>query len=66
VNPTQPRDVAGGDMILNGAYLAESGREPELRSAVRELQERYRPDGVSYELTGPWPPYNFVEDEAPA
>jgi hypothetical protein len=66
VNPTQPRDVAGGDMILNGAYLAEAGREPGLRSAVRELQDRYGPDGVSYELTGPWPPYNFAEDEEPA
>lgn len=64
-NPTQAPEVAGADMILNGAYLVPFGGEQKLRDAVAALEARYGADGVSYELTGPWPPYNFV-DEAPA
>ena len=62
-NPAQPSDIAGREMLLNGAYLVRAGREQELRDAVRELQERFGADGVSYELTGPWPPYNFAGEE---
>ena len=62
-NPTQAPEVAGGDMILNGAYLVRADAEADLREAVAELAGRYGDDGVSYELTGPWPPYNFVDEE---
>ena len=31
--------------------------------ALAELRSRYEPDGVRYELTGPWPPYNFVDSD---
>jgi hypothetical protein len=46
-------------MLLNGAYLVrrDDGR---LREVVAELESLYGPHGVTYELTGPWPPYNFV------
>jgi hypothetical protein len=63
VNPTQAPEVAGGDMILNGAYLVALEGEPRLRAALADLETRYGADGVSYELTGPWPPYNFVDEE---
>ena len=56
VNPAQ-----SPEMILNGAYLAET--EDELRRALDDLGERFGPDGVAYELTGPWPPYNFTGEE---
>jgi len=46
-------------MLLNGAYLVERG-ETRLDEAVRNLEQRYGERGVTYELTGPWPPYNFV------
>lgn len=62
-NPTQAPEVAGGDMILNGAYLVRADAEEKLQSAVAELAARYGDEGVSYELTGPWPPYNFVKEE---
>lgn len=62
-NPAQAREALDGEMILNGAYLVAAGREHELRAVVEELRERYRPDGVSYELTGPWPPYNFAAED---
>ena len=52
-------------MLLNGAYLVPVDREADFGSAVGDLQERFGADGVTFELTGPWPPYNFV-DEAEA
>jgi len=62
-NPPQPPEVAGGEMLLNGAYLVGADREADFRGALQELQHRFREDGVRYELTGPWPPYNFVDEE---
>jgi len=57
----QSRDVSGRDaeMVFNGAYLvADRGRFDEaLTAAERDV------DGVELELTGPWPPYNFVPEE---
>jgi hypothetical protein len=63
-NPPQPPELSGraDEMLLNGAYLVrrDDGR---LADAVAELESRYGPRGVTYEVTGPWPPYNFVPPE---
>jgi Gas vesicle synthesis protein GvpL/GvpF len=49
-----------GRMLLNGAYLVEAERVDGLRELVAELEERHSGLGARIELTGPWPPYNFV------
>lgn len=49
-----------GSMLMNGAYLVETERVDGLRALVSDLEERHRPLGVRIELTGPWPPYNFL------
>jgi hypothetical protein len=57
----QSRDASGRDaeMVFNGAYLvADRGRFEDTLVAV--ARER---DDVGLELTGPWPPYNFVPEE---
>jgi Gas vesicle synthesis protein GvpL/GvpF len=63
-NPPQPPELSGrtDEMLLNGAYLVrrDDGR---LADAVDELESLYGPRGVTYEVTGPWPPYNFVPPE---
>jgi hypothetical protein len=63
-NPPQPPELSGrtDEMLLNGAYLVrrDDGR---LADAVAELESLYGPRGVTYEVTGPWPPYNFVPPE---
>ena len=51
-------------MFLNGAYLVAADREGEFRAALEELEKEHGPRGASYELTGPWPPYNFVDEPA--
>lgn len=57
----QSREASGRDeeMIFNGAYLvSDRGRfEEALGSAAGERGE------LQLELTGPWPPYNFVPEE---
>jgi gas vesicle protein GvpL/GvpF len=65
-NPLQPPEISGrdGQMFLNGAYLVSLDREQEFRTALAELEAELRPIGARFELTGPWPPYNFVEDRA--
>jgi len=62
----QNRELSGhtGDMVLNGAYLVEGDRVDALRGCVDDLQERYSDVGARLELTGPWPPYNFVTPPA--
>jgi Gas vesicle synthesis protein GvpL/GvpF len=63
-NPPQPAELSGRteEMLLNGAYLVrrDDGR---LGETVAELESLYGPRGVMYEMTGPWPPYNFVPPE---
>jgi Gas vesicle synthesis protein GvpL/GvpF len=60
--PAQNRDLSGheGEMLLNGAYLVEADRVEGLRALASELEGRHQRIGARIELTGPWPPYNFV------
>jgi hypothetical protein len=62
VLPPQNPELSGhsGTMLLNGAYLVDSERVDSLRELVGGLQERHGALGVQVELTGPWPPYNFL------
>ena len=59
----QRPELSGRDeeMVLNGAYLVSDrpGFERELAALAAELSSR----GLELELTGPWPPYNFVSEE---
>jgi hypothetical protein len=66
-NPPQPRELSGRDeqMLLNGAYLVPAG-DAGLGAAVAALEDEYRHVGVTFELTGPWPPYNFVPSDLAA
>jgi hypothetical protein len=47
-------------MTLNGAYLMSEGQMTAFRAELERLEKDYNDLGFSYELTGPWPPYNFV------
>lgn len=62
-NPLQPAELSppGAVMFLNAAYLVGASEEQAFRTAVTELESEL---GVSFEVTGPWPAYNFVEVEA--
>jgi hypothetical protein len=54
-------DRAGeATIVLNGAFLVERARTNEFRAAVGQCMTEYDGKGISFEFTGPWPPYNFV------
>ena len=57
-DPTSPRR-----MILNAAYLVDRAVELHFRREAESLERAYAEAGVAYQLTGPWPPYNFTDDE---
>jgi gas vesicle protein GvpL/GvpF len=62
-NPLQRPEVSGhdGEMLLNGVYLVDDEDTEDFRRLVGELDDDFRERGATAELTGPWPPYNFVK-----
>jgi hypothetical protein len=60
--PPQRAELSGhtGEMVLNGAYLVDHDRLEGFRQVVDELARQYT--GLAFELTGPWPPFNFCGD----
>ena len=60
--PLQRPEVSGhtGQMLLNGVYLVATADLDPFRTEVYELADEFAAVGVAVELTGPWPPYNFV------
>jgi len=68
LNPLQNPEVSGhtGEMLLNGVYLVEDRDAEAFREAVDALSEEFRSRGAAVELTGPWPPYNFVKSSIEA
>lgn len=59
--PQRP-EVSGHDlpMVLNGSYLVADGAVENFHAEVARLGEEFASAGITLELTGPWPPYNFV------
>ena len=68
VLPAQSRELAGyqGQMVFNAAYLVEDSRTERFTSLVGGLDDQYRDAGVAFQLTGPWPAYNFVKSSIEA
>jgi hypothetical protein len=65
VNRPQPRELSGREeeMLLNAAYLVRRG-DAALAQEVAALHAEHAGEGYAFELTGPWPPYNFVGEDA--
>jgi hypothetical protein len=47
-------------MVLNAAYLVEAARVEQLREVAARGEAEHQPLGARVEVSGPWPPYNFV------
>lgn len=58
LNGSQPRAER---VYLNAAYLVAEADEAAFEAAVAELDREHAELGLRYELTGPWPAYNFVD-----
>jgi hypothetical protein len=62
-NPPQDRALSGRrePMLLNAAHLVCRSHERLFFAAVEEVAARLAPAGITVEVSGPWPPYNFVD-----
>jgi len=62
----QPQDaVLSGrteQMLLNGAYLVGRTDQARFLELVGEIADNSSTKGLSVEVSGPWPPYNFSGD----
>jgi hypothetical protein len=60
----QDRRLSGREteMVLNAAYLVPVDGAEAFRAIVESLGQHDAADDVDLELTGPWPPYHFVEE----
>lgn len=47
-------------MLLNGAYLVSRTDQPRFLDLVREMADNSSTKGLSVEVSGPWPAYNFT------
>ena len=47
------------DMVMNTAFLVEQQTFNMFKDTLDMLAEKYRNEGLAFEFSGPWPPYNF-------
>ncbi|MEV6875215.1 GvpL/GvpF family gas vesicle protein [Amycolatopsis sp. NPDC051128] len=50
-------------VLVNTAYLVETGREAAFHAEVEWFARELRAAGATVETTGPWPPYSFTDVE---
>lgn len=60
----EPPESATTPPFVDAAFLVKTGRQPRFRAAARRLAASCRTAGAELVLTGPWPPYNFVQATA--
>ncbi len=54
----------GEELVLNSAYLVAESELPAFINRLEQLRVDYGERGLRMELTGPWPPYSFAEEQA--
>lgn len=62
-----PRRVSGldRDMVLNGAFLLQKDVRDGFSARMEELNAVHSERGLTLDLSGPWPPYNFCPSLGP-
>jgi hypothetical protein len=65
---SRPPDDSGREMILHAALLLPRVSVGAFRDYAERVQAAHRDRGLTLEITGPWPPFNFCPrwgDESP-
>jgi Gas vesicle synthesis protein GvpL/GvpF len=60
--PLTTAATSGSRLLLDAAFLVPRTRERRFRAAVARQTRRLAPEGYAVHLSGPWPPYSFVEN----
>jgi hypothetical protein len=58
---TEQSATPGSRLLLDAAFLVPARRAAPFRSALRRYARKLDAAGIVVSLTGPWPPYNFIE-----
>jgi hypothetical protein len=53
--------AAGGPLLLDAVFLVSRSKATAFRRLVQREAKSLTPAGYSVRLTGPWPPYSFVQ-----
>jgi hypothetical protein len=63
-----PHGGAATEMVLNLAFLVPPAATAEFLGRIERANAEHSPQGLSFQLSGPWPPYSFspVLDDAGA
>lgn len=54
-----PFGSAGTEMVLNLALLIPRDATAEFLPRIKRANTEYAPQGLNFQLSGPWPPYSF-------
>lgn len=62
-NPPQDPALSGRSepMLLNAAYLVPRDRMDDFVAVAEQVHDGLARDGMTLEVSGPWPPYNFAD-----
>jgi hypothetical protein len=62
INKLLPQEVTErkDDMILNSVFLIDKNKVANFVNTVEGIKIRYADQGLFFDCTGPWPPYNFT------
>lgn len=52
----------GGRLLLDAAFLVPAGQSGDFEARVERCASRLAPRACEVTLTGPWPPYHFIEE----
>jgi hypothetical protein len=63
VNDPLPKELSepGKDMVLNVACLVRNDTFKKFKVIFQKLEKECVASGITLTMSGPWPPYNFVE-----
>jgi len=56
-----PSAATAGRMLADAAFLVPASARPLFRAALTKAASGARGQGIELTVTGPWPPYNFVD-----
>ena len=48
------------DMIMNGTFLVNKDKMAQFEKTLETLNKEYEKQGLKFQHSGPWPPYNFA------
>ncbi len=48
------------DMIMNGAFFVNKDKMAQFEETLEKLRKEYENQGLKFQNSGPWPPYNFA------